>query len=55
MVCMTLRWRKTDSNFQFLDLGKAFFTPLQSLEPQTLCQFKPDSPEARPRVGWRDG
>jgi len=45
---LTRRWRELDSNFQFLDLGKAFFTPLQSLEPQTLCQFKPDTPEAKP-------
>ena len=44
-----------DSNFQFLELGQAFFTPLRSLELQTLCQFTTESSETRSRVGWRDG
>ena len=32
----THRWREMDSNFQFLDLGRAFFTPFLILEPQAL-------------------
>ena len=31
---LTPRWRELDSNFRFLELSRAFFTPLRSLEPQ---------------------
>jgi hypothetical protein len=33
-VRATHRWRELDSSFRFLELGRAFFTPLRSLEPQ---------------------
>jgi len=30
-----------DSNFRFLELGRAFFTPLRSLEPQRAREVLP--------------
>src|ERR1700730_6334945 len=38
---VTRHWREMDSNFRFLDLGRAFFTPLRSLEPQRAREPQP--------------
>jgi len=37
----TVCWREMDSNFRFLGLGRAFFTPLRSLEPQRAREPQP--------------
>ena len=47
---MTLRWRELDSNFQFLDLGRAFFTRSGAFNPATPSAAQAAHTEQRPGV-----
>jgi len=44
----TLRWRELDSNFQFLDLGRAFFTRSGAFNPATPSAAQAAHTEQRP-------